>query len=602
MVAKAETQDTLWGESAALGVSRRFDGQDLKAYEEVQVAADADLLNLSALRASIEAKGQPAPASVAGVLAVLYSMHGVDFVHKLDGAFSFALWDKRRRRLIIAIDRLGIKNIYWRMAKGRLTFASRLSPLKLFDSSLALNEAALAQFLLFSAVPAPLTIYEGTEKMRPGFVLIFENDRLEHHRYWDLQFREERRPEAEWAELVRHELRASVHRHLAASTPEKTGAFLSGGTDSSTVVAFMSERQKPVHTFSIVFKEGSYSEASFVRTVVQRFGTDQHESCLSPRDALDAIPRIAAYYDEPFANSSTIAAYFCGVMARQNGVEQMLGGDGGDELFAGNQRYETDKYFALYHRLPQALRRMLIEPMAGLLPREHRWLGLPARYISRALIPNPQRFFSRNFFFSLPPEEIFAAGVLEKAPRAQWLQTAQGHFDQVKDSSELNRLLYLDVKMALADNDLKKVSGMAELSGVRVRYPLLDHRLVQLAGRIPVDLKLRGLQKRYIFKKAMTGILPDQVLYKKKHGMGVPVSSWLLTDPQLHALALDVLHDTRTRQRGYFRAGFIDRLLNLQRNEHTAFYGEIVWYLLTLELWHREHLSTSLPKAACADD
>jgi asparagine synthase (glutamine-hydrolysing) len=323
---------------------------------------------------------------------------------------------------------------------------------------------------------------------------------------------------------------------------------------------------------------------------------------LSPRDALDAIPRIAAYYDEPFANSSTIAAYFCGVMARQNGVERLLGGDGGDELFAGNQRYETDKYFALYHRLPQALRRGLIEPIAGLLPREHRRLGLPARYISRALIPNPRRFFSRNFFFSLPAEEIFAPGVLEKAPRANWLQPAQEHFDQVKGSSELNRLLYLDVKMALADNDLKKVSGMAELSGVRVRYPLLDHRLIQLAGRIPVDLKLRGFQKRYIFKKAMTGILPDMVLYKKKHGMGVPVSSWLLTDPQLNALALDVLHDAQTRQRGYFRAGFVDRLLDLQRNEHTAYYGEIVWYLLTLELWHREHLSSSLPRAACADD
>ena len=208
-------------------------------------------------------------------------------------------------------------------------------------------------------------------------------------------------------------------------------------------------------------------------------------------------------------------------------------------------------------------------------------------------------FFSYNFFLSFPAQEIFDPEFLEQVPPDQWLRIPQAHFARHRDGDELDRLLYLDVKMALADNDIKKVSGMAELAGIQVRYPLLDHRLAQLAGTIPAALKLRRFQKRYIFKQAMTGILPDRVLYKKKHGMGVPISSWLLNDPQLHAFARDVLHDPRTRQRSYFRAGFVDRLLKLQSQEHVAYYGEIVWYLLALELWHREHFERS-ERLVCA--
>jgi asparagine synthase (glutamine-hydrolysing) len=361
----------------------------------------------------------------------------------------------------------------------------------------------------------------------------------------------------------------------------------------------MSELHKPVRTFSAVFNESSYSEESFVRTIASRFGTEQHDCRLSPEDALAAIPRIARYYDEPFGNSSAIAAYFCGMAARQAGVDLLLGGDGGDELFAGNQRYETDKYFALYHRLPSVLRKGLIEPLTRVLPRDHKWLSLPRRYVQRALIPNPKRFFSYNFLLSLPAEELFAAEFLQQAPRQQWLQVPEAHFGRPGHASELNRLLYLDCKMVLADNDIKKVSGMAELAGIQVRYPLLDFRLAELAGRVPTSLKLRRFEKRHIFKKAMAGILPDHVLYKKKHGMGVPVSSWLLHDPRLHSFVQDVLHDARTRQRGYFRPGLVERLLDLQRNEHVAYYGEIVWYLLILELWHREHFDRSA-RLVCA--
>lgn len=588
VIRTGEMQDAHANESVSLGVSRLFTGQEIGSTAGIWVAAETDLLNEDELRAEVTEKGLRAPANVASLLASLYLLYGPEFVHKLDGALAFALWDPNHQRLMLAVDRLGIKNIYWNFKNGQLTFATRISALRANDPSLEMNQTALAQYLVFSAIPAPQTIYAGTEKMCPGTILFFEHGQVRQQQYWDVSFQQERRSEREWTDLVRAELRNSVLRHVPNSGLKTTGAFLSGGTDSSTVVAFMSERQKPVRTFSIIFKESSYSEETFVRTTAGKFETEQHDCRLSPEDAMSAIPRIAKYYDEPFANSSAIAAYFCGVMAHECGVNLLLGGDGGDELFAGNQRYEADKYFALYHRVPRIVRRALIEPAARLIPKEHKLLSLPRRYINRAMIPQPERFYSYNFFLSFPEEEAFEQEFLERSRTDHWLDIPRAHFARPKHAGELNRLLYLDIKMVLADNDLKKVSGMAELAGIQVRYPLLDYRLAELAGRVPENLKLRRFEKRYIFKKAMSGILPDTVLYKKKHGMGVPISSWLLNDPKLNAFVQDLLHDSRTKQRGYFRPNFVERLMEL-RHEHVAYYGEIVWYLAALELWHREH-------------
>jgi len=382
----------------------------------------------------------------------------------------------------------------------------------------------------------------------------------------------------------------AVHGHAEGCTAEKTGAYLSGGTDSSSVVAFLSERLSPTNTFSIAFPEARYDEIGFARTTAGRFRTQHHERQLSPQDALEMIPRIARHYDEPFANASAIAAYFCARMAREEGVDTLLAGDGGDEIFAGNERYAADKNFELYQRVPRWIRGGLIEPIVNLLPENDGRLSLPRKYVRRAQIPNPRRIFSYNFFFSLPPEEIFTGDFLHEVPPQRWMDIPHAHFQAARASTELNKLMYLDLKLILADNDLRKVSGTAELAGVRVRYPLLDQRLVEFSGLIPSRLKMRGFEKRYIFKKALSGILPDEVLYKKKHGFGVPLGQWLLKDEKLKTLVQDVLNDPRTRQRGYFQPEFFDKLVKLHREGHAAYYGTIVWYLLALELWHRQHL------------
>jgi asparagine synthase (glutamine-hydrolysing) len=597
------SQQTARGDSVALGVSRRWDFQQVATIPGVRIAADAELFNRQELAQVLKDRSfDPASVSPAELLARLYRERGVSFVELLDGIFSFALWDEQRRRLVLAIDRLGVNSLYWRQEGDRLLFATRVGAIRGTQEAPAqVNPAALVQYMLFSAVPAPLAIYQGIEKLRPGHCLVYEASQVRQIRYWDLNYPEgDNQNVAHWASEVREGIRSAVHRHLTDLVPEKTGAYLSGGTDSSSVVAFMNERHAPVNTYSIFFAEAVYSEIGFARTTAKHFGAKHHELSLTSRDTYDVIPKIIDYYDEPFANSSAIGAYHCARMACESGVTTLLAGDGGDELFAGNERYATDKRFALYQRVPGWIRKGLIEPFTRLLPQDESRLSLPRRYVRRANIPLPRRILSYHLFLSMPPEEMFEPGLLESVPPSKWLNVAEEHFHSAKADSDLNRLLYLDVKMTLADNDLRKVLGTAELAGVRARFPLLDYRLAELSGRVPSALKMRGSEKRYIFKEAMKGILPQNILHKKKHGFGVPVALWFLQDQRLETLVKDVLTDSRTRQRGYFRPAFYDHLLQLHRGNDAHYYGEVVWYLVALELWHRQHLERSL-ESVCAD-
>ncbi len=584
----------------AMGVARRWPFQQVASIPGAQIAADAEIFNKEELSALVDPVAlKSSELSTAEVLAALYVQKGVDFIKCLDGVFSIAIWDEKKRRLILAIDRLGVNSLYWRQEPGRFLFASRVGGIRAeLDGAADVNAPALMQYLLFSVVPAPLSIYKGVEKLRPGHVLIFEGNEVHQKQYWDMKFPEdEGRDEEYWASEVQQAMRKATQNHLHDCVPEETGAYLSGGTDSSSVVAFLREWNSPAKSFSIFFSEDRYNEIGYAHIAAKKFGTRHHELCLKPQDALDAVPLLTHYFDEPFANSSAIGGYFCADLARKNGVNTLLAGDGGDELFAGNERYASDKRFALYHSIPSVLRKCLIEPAAQLFPESDNKLSLLRRYIRRALIPNPKRIFSYGLFLSTPPEEIFEPGFLAVAPPEHWLDIAEGHFEASNSRSELNRLLYLDIKMTLADNDLRKVLGTAELAGVRARFPLLDYRLAELSGRIPARLKLKGFSKRYIFKKAMRNILPPEILSKEKHGFGVPVALWFLQDPRLESLVKDILNDARTRQRGYFQPSFFDKVIRRHREEDAKNYGEIIWYLVVLELWHRQHLETRTGKA-----
>jgi asparagine synthase (glutamine-hydrolysing) len=578
----------LGGMGALLGATSHLTAVSLEAARGSVVAVDADLLNYDALISEHTSSNGTGVSSVAELVSLLYAQQGVSFVERLEGSFSLALWDSACQRLVLAIDRFGFKTLYWSRERERLLFSSRLKAIASAKSNVEIDPNAVMQYLVHTVVPAPLTIYRGIERLEPGTVLVYERQQARKARYWDLNYEELHNSDVgQWSEQVRDCIRQAVHSHLTGCGPEQIGAYLSGGTDSSSVAGFASQVHAPFNTFSIYFENPRYDEAAFSRLAAEHFQTRHHQKCLQASDAAQVVPRLVEYYDEPFANSSAIGAYYCAHMARENGVDLLLAGDGGDELFAGNERYATDKKFAVYHSVPGALRNSFIKPAVSVLPCTGP-LSYPARYIRRAEIPNPMRMLSYSFFLSQEGLQAFQPEFLEQAKPDAAMEIAQGHFDSAPHAtSELNRLLYLDVKMTLADNDLRKVVGTAEMVGVKVRFPLLDRRLAELSARIPSRLKLRGFEKRFIFKKAMKGILPEPILYKKKHGFGVPVGYWSVHDPGMKALAA-VLEEPQARQRGYFRPEFLSRLKELNAT-HPAYYGEVLWSVLVLELWHRQH-------------
>lgn len=568
------------------------DGTSTIAAHACLVAVDADLCNETALLRDYSKQYGEAADSTAKLIAALYQRYGLDCMDHLEGAFAFALWDPLLQRLVLASDRHTFKTLYWSQEKTGIVFASRLDAVACMRRDNEVDATAVMQFLIHSVVPAPLTIYKGVERLEPGMLLIYQGGVPRKVRYWDLNYDEKRGVATDkWGKELRECMRQAVHAQLEGCRQEHTGAYLSGGTDSSSVVAFASELQPHFNTFSIYFDNARYDEVSFARTAAERFHTSHHEKCLQAADAVAAIPKLIEYYDEPFANSSAIGAYHCALLAREQGVDTLLAGDGGDELFAGNERYAADKKFALYRLAPEVLRNKIIKAAIRHSP-EAGVLSWPARYVRRAEVPNPARMFSYNFFLNRDGLEACTPEFLSEAKPETAMDIAQAHFDLAPAaSSELNRLLYLDIKMTLSDNDIRKVTGTAELAGVKVRFPLLDRSLAELSGRIPSSLKLKGFEKRYIFKQAMKDILPDKILYKKKHGFGVPLGYWFTHDADLKALAA-VLDEPQTRQRGYFRPEFLASLRELNRS-YPAYYGEVMWTVLVLELWHRRSRKAS---------
>jgi asparagine synthase (glutamine-hydrolysing) len=343
-----------------------------------------------------------------------------------------------------------------------------------------------------------------------------------------------------------------------------------------------------VQAFSIGFEEERFDELEYARLAAREFHARHHTYVVSPQDCFEALPHMIRAFDEPFGNSSAIPTYYCARLAAQNNVKTLLAGDGGDELFAGNERYLTDKIFGLYQRVPRALRVGLIEPGLSFIPMRNGVFGKARKYIRRSNVLNPERFFSYNFLSSHQAADVFQDGFLQAIAGRSLLEIPSRHYAAAEAGDELDRLLYVDVKITLGDSDLPKVTHMAELAGVQTRFPYLDRSVAEFSGNVPAGLKLKGLEKRYLFKQAFGQLLPVEIIKKKKHGFGIPVSRWLKTYAPLRELARDVLLSNRSIERGYFRRSFIERMFEMFEGDNTTYYGDTVWCFLALELWHRE--------------
>lgn len=525
-----------------------------------------------------------------GLPAVLaaYRAFGPDACTRIDGQFAFALSHPARRFFMLAVDRFATRPLYYCTQGDLIFFASQLSA---FSSAAraALDTQALLEYFLYTVVPSPRTPYRDIRKLEPGTCLIAHESDVRLSQYWRMTYREESNGgERTWEERLRSGIETTIRRHLAAEPSlDAIGAFLSGGTDSSTVAGMIA---RTTHTapraFSISYGEDRYNELAYARTAAEWFRLDHRIHCYTAAEAFTALPEVVRYYEEPFGNSSALATLSCARVAQQAGVRSLYAGDGGDEIFAGNERYSSDSVFALYQRIPQPVRHWFLDPVINHLPDSR-----VRRYVRRSNRGNPERVFSYNLLLSEPLSTLLTSDFLAATHSDALLAPAAGPFNAHRDASELNRLMHLDLKLAIADNDVRKVSGMADLAGIEVRYPFLDTQLAELTGRIPSHLKLRGRQKRYIFKRALADFLPPQILTKPKHGFGVPVSTWMKSDKAWSALVADLLHDPRTRQRGYLLPRALDDMWQQHRSSDSAYYGDMLWPVLMLELWHREHTS-----------
>jgi asparagine synthase (glutamine-hydrolysing) len=559
---------------------------------DVVVTSDADLYNRDELTASC--KSLPKDANTSWLLGQLYLDHGEHFLKKLRGVFAIAIWDRRSKKLLLAIDRFGVKPLSYSARNKEIVFASQ--PRGILRSgrvAKSINPTALVNYLNFTVVPAPLSAFEGITKLSPATYLTWKQGIVHIGHYWEMSYPEDATAATEeLASELLERMEEAVRVSSDGISMNRLGCFLSGGTDSTSVVGLLTRiRKSPVTSLSIAFAEERFNELEYAALGAKHFGAEHVVSRLGPEEAFQIIPKIVGLYDEPFANSSVIPTYHCQMLARERGVEVVLAGDGGDELFGGNERYRTQEIYELYQKIPGAFRRGVIEPLISGISLDAAGLGGKLRrYIHASNMPNPERYFRWSALQHFSAEKILGTALPVGNGHGDLLAIARAHHKAAPAHSELNRLLYIDVKMTLGDNDIPKVVRAAELSGINVRFPYLDHPLAEFSGRIPANVKVRRLEKRYLFKKATRDLLPKAILNKKKHGFGLPVGMWLKSDPKMRGMAEEVLHDPRTYQRGYFQRDFIEKTFAAMDSDDTPFYGDVLWPFLMLELWHRHHV------------
>jgi asparagine synthase (glutamine-hydrolysing) len=509
----------------------------------------------------------------------------------LAGGYCYALWDARAGKAVVVSDAFRTTSVYYAHRSGltvvatdlRIITGAGLMPRRV-------NAQALYHYLNFAYVPTPFTIYQDIHKLPPANAIEINRGSPRVREYWRPTYPEDlsSRPE-ELAPLLREQICDAVKRYRPAAD-RRWGNFLSGGTDSSSIAGILAREGKgAIDTFSIGFAEPGYDELGFSRVATEHFGLQPHMKVVSAADTLAAIPKLVQGFDEPCGNASAVPTYYCARLARESGVEIMIAGDGGDEIFGGNERYRKDKILSGYYHLPRWIRGGLEAGVRMLGSNDTRFVNRVRNFIRRGSLPNPERFYTDDAFASDHFQELLAPDFRAALKPEVSLDVIRQVYNRAHSASELHRLMYVDLQMAIGDNDIVKVTRAAKLAQVNVSFPYLDPTLVDFTGRLPAACKVKGLSKRYLFKKAMADILPEQIIKKKKQGFGLPISVWLREREEFSRLVHDVVLSSRAIQRGYFRPEFIRQLV-AHHLAGTWDYSAEIWSLLMLELWHREYI------------
>lgn len=587
-----DEQGVIVKDAAALGM-RRLSIIDLESGQQPifdcsgrrAIVFNGEIYNYQQLKKDLESRGHRFKTnSDTETIVHLYEEFGADCVKYLRGMFAFAIYDFADETLFIARDRVGKKPLFYAKTKGgNFVFGSELKVLiEHGEISKEIDFAALDAYLTFGYVPEEFCIFKGVHKLAPGHFLTFKNGEISTQKYWDFDLSEnsETKSEAEYIEILREKIKEAVKIRLISEVP--LGAFLSGGVDSSAVVAMMSQvSAAPVKTFSIGFHEDSFNELKFARVAAKHFGTEHHEFIVTP-DLVETVDELVWHFDEPFADSSALPTFMVSKLAREF-VTVVLSGDGGDELFAGYTRYAIDKRRSGLEKLPRTIRRNLLKPLSEALP--HGAKG--KNFLYNTSLDAVERYIdSISHFGKLKKIELYS-GLLRSNLNGN-SGSAAAIFKQIAESvssgNALDKLLYLDSKTYLPSDILTKVDRMTMAASLEARVPLLDHALVEFVQTIPANLKLKGTETKYIFKKALEGIVPREILYREKQGFGVPIGDWI--NSKLKDKIHGILSEKRTIERGYFEPRYVKILLD-EHAKNRRDHSHALWILWMLELWHR---------------
>jgi asparagine synthase (glutamine-hydrolysing) len=617
IVHRGPDSEGLWtDDSVALGM-RRLSIIDLKTGDQpvfnedrsVIVMMNGELYNYREVRAQLEERGHTfTTKSDTEILPHLYEEHGDALLEHVNGMYAFSLWDSRKEKLIIARDRFGEKPLYYGVFDGKLIYASELKSILAHPAvKTELDLDALRHYLSYDYVPAPMSIFKGISKLPAAHVLIVENGDVRIKKYWDLDWSEpgalatgspagrmngngDRLPNgrdsasfSQKSKVLRELLSDAVRMRLVSDVP--LGILLSGGIDSSTVAAFATQHAtEKVKTFSIGFEEDSFDESKYARLVAKHLDTEHYEDRLSAEKAGDLISEIGQWLDEPLSDGSLIPTYLLARFVRQH-VTVALGGDGGDELFAGYPMYYAHKVAAYYRTIPKFVRSGLIEPVVNALPVSTKNMSFDykaKRFVRASNSDTVTRHQSWFGSFSIDQHERLLTRDVLASTDGDIYRGAREILNDVVTSNDIERMQHLDVKFYMAEDILTKVDRAAMAVSLETRAPFLDPRVGQFAASIPVGYKLKGSKGKYILKEAVKELLPQTILDRPKKGFGIPIAAWL--KGRLNPLLHDMLAPERLKRQNLFDADYVQKLVG-EHEAGTASHHKELWTLLVFQLW-----------------
>lgn len=600
IVHRGPDSEGLWfDDSVALGM-RRLSIIDLHTGDQpvfsedksIVVMMNGELYNYREVRADLEKRGHKFTTETdTEIVPHLYEEYGDGLVDHINGMFAISLWDSRRKRLLLARDRFGEKPLYFGVFDGKLIYASEPKALLAHPAVTAeLDMAALRRYLSFDYVPAPGSIYKGISKLPAAHILSVENGDVNVRRYWDLTFARNGkvRSIADAASELGELMSDAVRMRLISDVP--LGILLSGGIDSSTVAAYaVRHATEKVKTFSIGFTEDSFDESKYAQQVAAHLGTDHHEDILSANKAGDLIGEIGKWLDEPLSDGSLIPTYLLARFVRQH-VTVALGGDGGDEIFAGYPMYFGHKVAAAYRSVPRFIRSGLIEPVVARLPVSTKNLSFDykaKRFVRSANFETIERHHSWFGSFALDEQRLLLTENVLSQASADIYAGPRALLAACDAPTEIEQMQYLDINYYMAEDILTKVDRAAMAVSLETRAPFLDPRIGEFAASLPLEYKLRGSKGKYILKKAVEGLLPGEILRRPKKGFGIPIAAWL--KERLNPLMHDLLAPGRLKEQGLFEPAYVSRLIS-EHEQGVASNHKQLWTLLVFQLWYDNFL------------